>query len=123
VLRFFLTILIAAAAVAAFVLIGVERGYFEQPTFFVKTLVFLTFSTALIFAYLYKADKPGFFLQLYLLTMVVKLLAYCTFCLVMILNDKSSAIGNAVFFMSTYFVFTVIEIAFLFKKINGQKGA
>jgi hypothetical protein len=123
VIRFFVVLLLTAGVIVAAVHIGVAEGYFSQPTFFWKSLIFLTFSTAMIFVYLYKANNPGFFLQLYLLTMVVKLLAYCAFCLVMILTDKRSAIGNAVFFMSTYFVFTVIEIAFLFKRINGQKGS
>jgi hypothetical protein len=117
--RFFIVLLFTAAVIAAAVLFAVSSGYFNKPSFFLKTLILLTFSTGLIYVYLYKANKPALFLQLYLLTMVVKLLAYCAYNLVMILRDKPAAAGNVVFFMVTYFVFTMLEIGFLYHKIAG----
>ncbi|HEY0653952.1 MAG TPA: hypothetical protein VGD65_12525 [Chryseosolibacter sp.] len=120
-LRFLLALLVVAAVVWAVVSYGAVQGYFQRPSFFIQTLIFLTFSTALVFFYLYTAEKPGFFVQLYLLTMAVKLLAYLVFCFVMISNDKPSAVGNVVFFMATYFLFTALEIGFLYRKISGQK--
>lgn len=122
-LRFIIVLLIAAALLAGFVLYGSDHGYFQRPSFYMVTLIFLTFSTALIFFYLYTADRPGFFVQLYLLTMAVKLLASLVFCFVMISRDKPSAIGNVVFFMCTYFLFTAIEIGFLYGKISSRKGS
>lgn len=119
-LRFFISLFIAALLLYAGVRFGVSLGYFHRPSFFNVTLIFLVFSTGLIFMYLWQADKPGFFLQLYLLTMAVKLLAYCAYNLIMILKDKPSAIGNVVFFMIAYFLFTLLEIAFLYGKINRQ---
>jgi hypothetical protein len=113
--------LVAAGLVAGFVLYGSDNGYFQRPSLYLVTLAFLTFSTALIFFYLYTTEKPGHFVQLYLLTMAVKLLAYLAFCFVMISKDKPSAVGNVVFFMCTYFLFTAIEIGFLYRKISGQK--
>jgi hypothetical protein len=104
------------------VVYGSQHAWFERPTFSLQVLSFLTLCTALVFFYLYTAEKPGFFVQLYLLTMVVKVLAYLLFCYVMISNDRPSAVGNVVFFMSTYFLFTAIEIGFLYRKISGQKG-
>jgi hypothetical protein len=117
--RFLIVLLLTAAVIAAVVLFAVSAGYFDRPSFFLKTLILLTFSTALIYGYLYKADRPAFFLQLYLLTMVVKLLAYCAYNLIMILSDKPAAVGNVIFFMVTYFVFTMLEIGFLYRKIAG----
>jgi hypothetical protein len=117
--RFFIALLLTAVAIAAVVLLAASSGYFIKPSFFLKTLVLLTFSTAVIYVYLYKASKPEFFLQLYLLTMVVKLLAYCAYNLVMILKDKPAAVGNVIFFMVTYFLFTLLEIGFLYRKIAG----
>lgn len=111
---------IATAVVAGFVWWGAGEGWFLLPTFFLKTLIFLVFSTSVIFVYLYQANKPTFFLQLYLVTMVLKLLAYCAYNFIMILNDRASAVGNVVFFMVTYFLFTILEIAFLYHKISGQ---
>jgi hypothetical protein len=119
-IRFFISLVIATGFVAGAVLFGVHEEWFMRPTFFIKTLVFLVFGTAVIFVYLYKANKTGFFLQLYLLTMVLKLLAYCGYNLIMILTDRASAVENVVFFMVTYFIFTLLEIVFLYGKISGQ---
>jgi hypothetical protein len=119
-IRFFISLAVATAVVAGVVQLGADRGWFECPSFFVMTLVFLVFSTSVIFVYLYKANKPTFFLQLYLFSMVLKLLAYCGYNFMMILNDRASAVGNVVFFMVTYFLFTVVEIMFLYWKISGQ---
>jgi hypothetical protein len=119
-IRFFISLAVTAAVVAGFVLWGVNDGWFEFPSFFLKTLIFLVFTTSVIFVYLYKANKPTFFLQLYLMTMVLKLLAYLGYNFIMILNDRASAVGNVVFFMVTYFLFTVVEIVFLYHKISGQ---
>jgi hypothetical protein len=121
VFRFITTLLLSACLIAAFVVYGSEQGYFVRPSLYLVTLIFLTFSTALIFFYLYTAEKPAFFVQLYLLTMAVKVLAYLAFCFVMISRDKPSAAGNVVFFMCTYFLFTGLEIGFLYRKISGQK--
>jgi hypothetical protein len=112
---------VTAGLLAAFANYGAELGYFQRPSFYLVILGFLTISTALIFFYLYTSDRPDFFVQLYLLTMVVKVLAYLVFCYIMISRDKPSAAGNIVFFMCTYFVFTAIEIGFLYPKISHQK--
>jgi hypothetical protein len=58
------------------------------------------------------------FVQLYLLTMVVKLVAYASFNLIVILKDRADASANAVFFILAYVIFTGLEVTFLFKKIN-----
>lgn len=120
-IKFFITLVVAAGMVWGFVQYGSEQAFFERPSFFVPTLVFIAFATALIYFYLYTVDKPAHFVQLYLLTMAVKLLASLVFCFVMISRDKASAVGNVVFFMCAYFLFTGIEIAFLYHRISGRK--
>lgn len=117
--RFFISLLLTAIILGAFTWLASQRGLFPQPSFFLTTLIFLTFGTGLIFIYLYKATKPDFFILLYLLTMVLKLLAYCGYNLVIILKDKAGAIPNVVLFMVTYFVFTALEIGFLYRRIAG----
>jgi hypothetical protein len=97
---------------------GSSSAYFSKPSFFPQILVFLLFSTSLLFVYLYRAAKPVFFVQLYLLTMALKLLAYLAFNVVIILHDKAGAAVNVMFFLSVYFIFTALEIGFLFHKIN-----
>lgn len=119
--RFFLFLLIAALLVGVGTLAGAAYSMFAKPTFFVQTLIFLVFSTGLLFVYLYKADKPEYFVQFYLLSMTLKLLAYCCYCLVIIFEDRSGAISNMAFFIVCYFIFTALEIGFLYRKINARK--
>jgi hypothetical protein len=118
-----LWLLLAAFIIAGLVEFGERIGYFRKPSFFLETLLFTFFVTVVIFAYLYKAKSGSFFVQLYLLTMVLKVLAYCAYNLVVVLKDKPSAAGNVVFFMLTYFLFTAVEIGFLYRKVNMQNGS
>lgn len=90
------------------------------PSFLHQTAIFLVFTTSVIFIYLYKINKPDFFVQLYLLTMAVKLLAYGAYTVFMILEDRKGASQNVVFFLVLYVILTVMEIAFLYRKISGQ---
>ena len=64
--------------------------------------------------YLIRVRKPDSFVQLYLLFMVLKFLAYGAFVFILILKDKAGAEANALFFMATYFIFTALEVVFLF---------
>jgi hypothetical protein len=123
VLKFFITLVSAAFIVWGLVGYGAELGFFQRPSFYLPTLIFLAVSTVVIYFYLYTVDKPAHFVQLYLLTMSLKLLASLVFCFVMISRDKPSAAGNVVFFMCTYFLFTGIEIGFLYHRISGRKGS
>jgi hypothetical protein len=116
--KFFFYLFLTALIITGCLFLGIEHGYFNRPSFFLKTLLLLVFSTSIIYTYLYKADKPGFFLQLYMLTMVVKLLAYCSYVLIIVRSDKTAAFSNVIFFMITYFVFTALEIGFLYKKVS-----
>ncbi len=94
------------------------RGF---PSFFYQTLIFLVFATTTIFAYLYHTNKADFFVQLYLLTMAVKFLAYGVYNLFMIMEDKDGAALNVVFFMILYIVFTTLEITFLYRRISNSR--
>ena len=90
------------------------------PSYFNQTLFFVPFTTFVIFAYLYKVGKAEIFVQLYLLTMVVKFIAYGAYMFFVIVDDKPGAPGNVVFFMLLYAFFTALEIAFLFRKVSAR---
>lgn len=108
----------SAAFLGLSVRVGATAGYFPLPTFYAVSLIFLAFVTSVIFFYLSKDKFRNFFLQLYLASMVVKLLAYCAYNLVMVLKDKPGALANVTFFMLAYLVFTGLEIGFLYAKIS-----
>jgi hypothetical protein len=88
------------------------------PSYFYQSLIFVPFTTFVLFGYLFKVNKPEIFVQLYLLTMVVKFIAYGAYVFFVILDDKSGAPGNVVFFMLLYVFFTMLEVAVLFRKIS-----
>jgi fucose 4-O-acetylase-like acetyltransferase len=91
----------------------------SRPSYFIETLILLVFSTGLIFVYLYRSAS-ALFVQLYLLTMAVKILAYGAYNAAIILKDKPGATENVVFFMIVYFIFTALEILFLYRKVSAH---
>ena len=93
------------------------------PSFFYETTALVVFMTSVIFVYLYKSENASFFVQLYLLSMVVKLVAFFAYNIIMILDDRPGAVMNVLYFLLNYFVFTILEIGFLYRKISPGKGS
>jgi hypothetical protein len=111
-------LLIVATVIAGVVQFAVHQQWFPLPTFFYQTLILVLFTTVVIFVYLYKANKPDFFVQLYLLTMMIKIMAYGAYVFFMIKEDVNNAFANVVFFLVSYLLFTILEVVFLYKKIS-----
>ena len=121
-IRFALVLLISALLLGGLTFFGQSQHWIDTlPSFFWQSIILLLFATMVIFSYLYRFDKPEFFVPLYLLTMAVKLLAYGAYNFLMIREDKAGSAANVVFFMVLYTVFTGLEIAFLYRKISGSK--
>lgn len=116
-MRFLITLLLAAL-----VIIGAGLAYFPVlPSFFYQTIILLFLGAAGIYYYLVdiKEEKPKYFVQLYMLTLFVKLIAYGAYILFVVWDVPDQAIENALLFMVTYAIFTGIEIGFLYRKVNG----
>ena len=83
----------------------------------------LLVTTAVIFHFLHKRP-PGFgFTQVYLFSVVTKICLFAALMVVVILADKPNASGNVVLFIVSYVLFTVLEVAVLFRKINGRNAS
>jgi len=119
-IRFFVFLLATALILGGAVWVGHGQGFFPMPTFFYQTLMFLLFGTAIIYRYMVRVKKPDLFVQLYLIMMVLKLVAYAVYCWVMVTQNKAGAGANVVFFLVVYFVFTALEIGFLHQKISAK---
>ncbi|MEO7988291.1 MAG: hypothetical protein ABI663_02040 [Chryseolinea sp.] len=118
-IRFFVVLLSSALLIGGLVWMAHELLWIAKfPSFFYQTLIFLTFGTGLMFRYLYRINKPEMFVQFYLFMMVVKILAFGAYAFFIVLKDRVGATYNIVFFMICYFIFTALEIAFLFRKTN-----
>lgn len=99
---------------------GFNQGWLPaMPSFLFETTWFVAFATTVIYVYLYRSKNPSFFVQLYLLSMAVKLMAFFGYTLFMILEDRQGAAPNVVYFLVIYFLFTIVEIAFLYRRISG----
>lgn len=90
----------------------------DEPTFFVEIVIFLTVTTAFLFRFVVRAAADNF-IQAFLLSMVVKLMAYGAFLFFVIWEDQQNAIPNAVLFLVGYLLFTAIEIFYLYRKSQG----
>jgi len=110
-----------ALSFTALVILGLGLWGMEiLPTFFYQTLIFLFITTGGLYRFLLKTkrERPDYFIQLYLLTMVVKLIAYSAYLFIVVRSQPQDMARNIVFFMAVYFVFTAIEIGFLYRQIN-----
>lgn len=115
-LKFVTTLSLVACAILVLGLWGMET----LPAFFYQTLIFLFITTAGLFRFLYKTkqERPDYFVQLYLLTMVVKLVAYGVYLFIIVTSLPDRAVTDVVYFLGVYFVFTAIEIGFLYRHVN-----
>jgi hypothetical protein len=103
------------AIIGGFLLISNQLRFDQLPTYRWESLILLNFTTAVVFFYLIRSDR-GLFVQLYLLTLVIKLFAYAGFNLVIILNPNAAA--NVAFFFVVYLIFTTLELIFLYRKVS-----
>ena len=113
-LKFLITLSVSTIAILVALLWGkipLAFGY--------QTLIFLFLTTAGLYHFLLKTkqDRPDYFVQIYLLTMVVKIIASSAYLFVMVLGLANPAL-DVVFFMGVYIVFTALEIAFLYTRVN-----
>jgi hypothetical protein len=98
-------------------------GIMPRPSFSNQTIILVSVVTLAIYFYLSKPKLKSYFLQVYLASMVVKLIAYCAYNFLIIIRDRPNAFGNVVVFLIVYAVFTGVEIAFLYRKITGASGS
>jgi hypothetical protein len=117
-IRFVAVALIVAACAIGFVVLAASQAWIATaPSFYVQSTLLVTVFTVVIYRYLDRVSKPAFFVQVYLFSMVIKLLAYGAYAVFMIVEDKAGADSNVLFFLVLYGLFTALEVAFLHRKI------
>ena len=79
--------------------------------------------TLLYFRLLSNIQDQQRFTQVYLMSIVVKILLACILIVVLILLDKSHARSNVIFLFSMYVLFTMTEIIFLVRLRSARGGA
>jgi hypothetical protein len=116
--KFFLSLLAAAFLIVLIYNLGLRFELIHSiPSFFYQTLILITIGTGVIFRYLDRTSTNNF-TQFYLFSIVLKLMAYLTYLIIVVMTDVPGGPANIVAFISIYLIFTVLEVAFLYAKIN-----
>ena len=99
-------------------------GWFSGiPSFYFATLIFISFVTVIVYAYLHNQKQSDSFTLMFLLLLVVKLLACLAYAIVIVLKDKPGAPPNIIAFLAIYVLCTVVETSFLYSRNKaGFKG-
>ena len=115
-IKFLIALTVSALLIGAIGFWGIE----PLPEYFFRTLIFLFVSTAGLYRFLLrtKQQRPDFFVQFYLATMVVKLIAYGAYMFIVVTSQTENAVYDVMVFMVVYFIFTAIEIGFLYRQVN-----
>ncbi len=88
-----------------------------NPSFLILILTILAAATWLVYLFMLRTKQEDF-VKNYLLTIVLKLLGGGIFIFALIFFDKDGAEANAVLFMTAYFLFTGLEVGFLFRRLK-----
>jgi len=119
-IRFLLLLLGIALVVVLGSMLAVRLGVLaDLPSFFYETTILVVLCTAGLCRFLTRPAPPDFFVQLYLLTMVVKLMGYGCYIFVVLFLDPAGGPANVVFFLLLYGFYTLLEIVFLHRRISG----
>jgi len=120
--RFVAVVLAVAIGITALLLVSLQFGWIDaMPSYYLQSLIILSIFTVVIYRYLDRLKSPEIFVQIYLLSMAVKLLAYGVYVVLMIVDDKPGANKNVAFFLILYVIFTALEVVFLYRKIAGNR--
>jgi hypothetical protein len=90
------------------------------PGYFYQTTIFLFIITTGLYRFLLKTkqQRSDFFVQFYLATLVIRLIAFGAYIFLMVQNQPEQAQENTIFFLVVYAIFTSLEIGFLYRQVN-----
>ena len=117
-LKFLVYLFLLTTLVVTSVYIGHLQGFFPFPTYGWEIIFYMTFSTALVVNILQKKSGPVLFTQLYILTIVIKIMTGSILILFIIYTDRQGGFRNAILFITTYILYTILEVTFLYRKVN-----
>ena len=89
-----------------------------MPSSAILITVISIITTATIYTVLVKIANPQAFVNVYLLTIVMKIGFYLALLLIIRFIDPPSLIPNALFLVASYLLFTALEVGVLFAKVN-----
>jgi hypothetical protein len=113
-------LLFSAAIVAAVIIGGNLLAWWNMPTYWIEILAVNFFITVVLYIYLLKVQtqQPQIFTQFYLLSIVLKMVGGLTLITYVVWDAPGEAFGNVVTFISSYLIFTIVEVSSLLKKVS-----
>ncbi len=115
--KFYFYLLLMGACVGLSMEFGVYQKWCVRPSFGWAIILVFIFLTAIIFLRLTRTPT-NHFIQVYLATLVLKLLVSGILISIIFWLDRKFANENAVVFVINYLAFTSLEVLFLFKRFN-----
>jgi hypothetical protein len=97
---------------------GAMNQWFSFPTMSFELIFLNVMVTSGIYFWLARTKAPMLFMNSYLLSIVMKLIFYSFLLLLIRLMSPQALTGNAVLLLACYFIFTALEVAVLFRKVN-----
>ena len=123
-LTFFRTVIVVTILVSlASVLVFANIPSWHYPAVYPFMLGFFVLTTLLVYHLMLKAldRRPARFVNLFLLTTMLKLFAYLIFMVVYAMLNREVAIPFIVSFFLLYIIYTVVEVISLLK-VNRKYG-
>jgi hypothetical protein len=119
-MRFLIAILIVTGMLIAGLWLGYNQNWWSIPAYASESVVVLLLLTVILFFYLKNIQRkqPDIFVQFYLLSISLKLMAGLFFLGAIFWFDEEgkAGLGDALLFLFTYSLFTGIEVYFLLTK-------
>lgn len=113
--RYLIIMLVVLAALMGAVWFGSQQTWWILPAMWIQVLVFLFIATLIIGFNLVRIRKnqPQVFVQFYLLSIFVKMIAGLAFIFFLVWDNPAEAAPIATLFMVAYILFTSVEVAYL----------
>lgn len=89
-----------------------------MPSYAIEITVISIITTASIYLVLVRTANPRLFVNIYLLSIVMKLIFYSGLLLMVRIVAPHSLTPNAVLILFSYLLFTALEVGVLFAKVN-----
>lgn len=117
-IRYFSSLLALFLAVGALAVLGSRQAWWPLPAFWMEILLFIFFITLVLGYNLMRLrDKqPHVFVQFYLLSIALKMVAGLAFIFFLVIDSPNEAIGSTALFVISYILFTVLEVLFLVRR-------
>jgi len=123
-LRFAILTVMLSAFIAISVIWGSTAGSFIIPSYCYEIIFFLGLSTLGLFGFTVRRINiaAADFVRIYLGATVLRILFFGGFIFTVIFLDPPGAQGNAILFLVSYFLFTILEVIVLLNEINTKKS-